>query len=153
MRLRSICTSTTSPSIISVSSLILTPILRRNACVRASVFDMDKENTSEAAIIVKGTSFPSVWAMPAKKRHLSCQLFHSRFADRVPKDDKTAIPRAIAVFPVEGGPANNIARPAILPSCTIFRIIPAALRAFACPTIPCEFARGSSRSSKPKPRI
>lgn len=59
----------------------------------------------------------------------------------------------MAVFPVEGGPANNIARPAIFPSWTILRIIPAAFRAFACPTRPCELARGSNRSSKPKPRI
>jgi hypothetical protein len=62
-------------------------------------------------------------------------------------------PKAIAVFPVDGGPAKSIARPAIFPSCTIFKIIPAAFRAFAWPTIPCEFSRGSNLSSNPSPRI
>ena len=49
---------------ISVSSFMRTPILRRRACVNASVFDMDREKTSEAAIVVKGTSEPSVCAIP-----------------------------------------------------------------------------------------
>lgn len=64
VRLRSICNSTTSPSMISDSSFILTPILLRKACVSASVFDMDNEKTSLAAIIVNGTSLPKVCAMP-----------------------------------------------------------------------------------------
>lgn len=63
------------------------------------------------------------------------------------------LPRAMAVFPVEGGPANNMARPAILLSWTILRIMPAAFLAFAWPTMPWEFARGSKRSSSPRPRM
>ncbi|KAG5458740.1 MAG: hypothetical protein BJ554DRAFT_983 [Olpidium bornovanus] len=59
----------------------------------------------------------------------------------------------MAVFPVPGGPAIRIARPAILPSLTIFRIKPAAFRAFTCPTMPCDTGRGSSASSRPSPRM
>jgi hypothetical protein len=62
-------------------------------------------------------------------------------------------PIAIAVLPVEGGPANSMARPAILPSWTILRIMPAALRALAWPTMPWAFLRGSSLSSRPSPRM
>ena len=72
----SICTSTTSPSIISVSSRILTPMLLRNAWeekwpiwnrskpnslstwVKASVLLISRENISEPAIAVKGVSVP-----------------------------------------------------------------------------------------------
>src|SRR5258706_9991958 len=50
---------------ISVSSFIRMPMLRRKACVRASVLDMESENTSLEAIMVKGTSFPRFWAMPS----------------------------------------------------------------------------------------
>ncbi len=59
----------------------------------------------------------------------------------------------MAVFPVDGGPANSMALPAILPSWIILRISPAAFRAFPCPTNPCEFSLGSSLSSRPSPRI
>lgn len=62
-------------------------------------------------------------------------------------------PIAIAVLPVEGGPAMRIALPAILDSCTIFIITPAALRALNWPTIPSAEGIGSSLSSKPKPLI
>ena len=72
--LLSISISTTSPSIISVSSFILTPIDLLKACVKASVFDISNEKISDPAIIVKGTSSP--------------------------KDLAIAI--AIAVFPVPG---------------------------------------------------
>lgn len=41
-----------------------------------------------------------------------------------------AIPMAMAVLPVEGGPAIKTARPAILPALIIFKMTPAALRAF-----------------------
>jgi len=82
---------------------------------------MDSEKTSEAAIIVKGTSGPSVCAIPQDKKKLS-----ERGNQKGPK-----LPRAMAVLPVEGGPANNMARPAILPSWTILRIMPAAFLAFA----------------------
>ncbi len=39
-------------------------------------------------------------------------------------------------LPVLGWPASSTARPAIFPSCTIFTITPAALRAVHCPTMP-----------------
>ena len=57
--LRSICISTTSPSIISLSSFIRTPIDFLNACVKASVLDISSENISDDASIVKGVSGPS----------------------------------------------------------------------------------------------
>ena len=75
MTLLSTCISTTSPSINSVSSLILTPIALRKACVKDSVFDICKlqipgqsltekltsrEKTSDAVSMTKGTSLPSV---------------------------------------------------------------------------------------------
>jgi hypothetical protein len=41
-------------------------MLRQNAWVRASVFYIEREKTSLAAIIVKGTSGPSDCAMPIK---------------------------------------------------------------------------------------
>lgn len=74
-----------------------------NACVKASVFDISSENISEDAIMVNGTSEP--------------------------KD--CAIPMAIAVFPVLGGPAIKTALPAILPSLTICSITAAAFLAFS----------------------
>ncbi len=60
----------------------------RKAWVRASVFDISKEKISLAAMMVNGVASPRVWAMAS----------------------------AIAVFPVPGGPARRMARPAILPS-------------------------------------
>lgn len=60
----SISISTTSPSIISASSLILTPIERLNAYVNASVLDISKENISEPASIVKGVFAPKLFAIP-----------------------------------------------------------------------------------------
>lgn len=53
------CISTTSPSMISVSSMILTPMLRRKACVSASVLDISSEKISEPAIVVNGVSAPN----------------------------------------------------------------------------------------------
>jgi hypothetical protein len=61
---RSIWISTTSPVMSSVSSLMRMPMDLRKAWVRASVFDISREKTSEAEIMLKGTSSPSVWAMP-----------------------------------------------------------------------------------------
>ena len=111
----SICISTTSPSMISVSSLkthrkwlhgqvpktqshittlthfILTPIDLRKACVRASVLLISREKISLPAMDVNGVSAPRACAMPI----------------------------AMAVFPVPGWPPINTARPAILPSCEI----------------------------------
>ena len=120
---RSIWISTTSPSIISVSSLIRTPIERLKACVSASVLLISSENISLPAMLVKGVSCPNACAMPI----------------------------AIAVLPVPGWPAIKRALPAILPSLIISSIKPAARRAFFWPTIPCETALGSSESSRPKP--
>mmetsp|Transcript_25214 Transcript_25214/g.43077 ORF Transcript_25214/g.43077 Transcript_25214/m.43077 type:complete len:210 (+) Transcript_25214:323-952(+) len=122
---RSISISTTSPSIISVSSLIRTPIDRRNACVSASVLFISSEKISDAAIVVNGVSAPS-----------AC-----------------AIPIAIAVLPVPGWPAIRIARPAMSPSLIMERMTPAALRAPAWPTMPCETILASSASSRPRPRM
>ena len=91
---RSISISTTSPSMISVSSLMRTPMALRNACVSASVFDISIEKISEPAIIANGVSSPSAFAMPI----------------------------AIAVLPVPGWPARRTARPAIAPSRIMERI-------------------------------
>lgn len=63
------------------------------------------------------------------------------------------IPIAMAVLPVPGWPANRMARPAIVPSLIISRITPAERRAFAWPTIPWDTWRGSSASSRPRPRM
>ena len=82
---RSISISTTSPSMISVSSLMRTPIALRNAWVSASVLDISMEKISEPAIIANGVSSPSALAMPI----------------------------AMAVLPVPGWPARSTARPAI----------------------------------------
>mmetsp|Transcript_11286 Transcript_11286/g.16685 ORF Transcript_11286/g.16685 Transcript_11286/m.16685 type:complete len:200 (+) Transcript_11286:6933-7532(+) len=121
----SICISTTSPSIISVSSFIFTPIDLLNACVNASVFDISSENISDAANMVNGVSFPN-----------SC-----------------AIAIAIAVFPVPGSPAIKIALPAICPCFIISSINPAAFLAFPCPTIPSLTFLGFNSPSNPNPLI
>mmetsp|Transcript_7922 Transcript_7922/g.21853 ORF Transcript_7922/g.21853 Transcript_7922/m.21853 type:complete len:210 (-) Transcript_7922:4-633(-) len=122
---RSISISTTSPSMTSASSRILTPIERRNAWVKASVLLISSEKISLPANIVKGVSSPNAFA----------------------------IPMAMAVFPVPGCPAMSTARPAILPSCVMERMMPAARLAAFWPTIPCETMRASSASSRPKPRM
>lgn len=110
----------------SLSSVIRTPIDFLNACVSASVLDISSEKISEDASIVNGTSGPSDCAMPI----------------------------AMAVLPVLGGPAISTDLPAILPSLTICRIIAAALRAFSWPTSPCDDGRGSRVSgSTPRPRM
>jgi len=84
----SISISRTSPSIISASSRIQTPIDFQNAWQRASVLDISRENISEPESIVNGTSSPRVFAMPI----------------------------AIAVLPVPGYPPIKTALPAIVPS-------------------------------------
>ena len=66
--------------------------------MRASVLDISREKISDAAIIAKGVSSLSAFAMPM----------------------------AMAVFPVPGCPASSTPLPAILPSLTICRITPAA---------------------------
>lgn len=124
--LLSICISTTSPSITSLSSFIRTPMLFLNAWVKASVLLISRENISLDANMVNGTSFPKLCAMPI----------------------------AMAVLPVLGGPATSIALPAILPSLTICRTTAAALRALCWPTRPCEEGLGSRVSgSTPRPRM
>ena len=49
---------------------------RRKAWVRASVLDMESEKTSEAVIIVKGTSVPSVCAIPITRKHSVYTLYY-----------------------------------------------------------------------------
>ena len=93
--------STTSPSTISLSYLILTPIDFRKACVSASVLLISSENIYEPANIVKGTSSPKLFEIAI----------------------------AIAVLPVPGCPPKSIALPAILPYLIISRSIPAAFLA------------------------
>mmetsp|Transcript_42700 Transcript_42700/g.87185 ORF Transcript_42700/g.87185 Transcript_42700/m.87185 type:complete len:202 (-) Transcript_42700:81-686(-) len=117
--------STTSPSMSSVSSMMRTPMERRNACVNASVLLISSEKISLAANMVNGVSSPSACAMPI----------------------------AMAVLPVPGCPARSTARPAILPSWIMRSTMPAALRASNWPTMPCDVLRGSSESSRPKPRM
>jgi hypothetical protein len=70
--------------------------------------DISREKISEPASMVKGTSSPRVFA----------------------------IPMAMAVLPVPGYPPIKTALPAIVPSWTIFIMIPAAFLASICPTIP-----------------
>ena len=98
----------------------------RNAWVNASVLDISSEKISDDANMVNGTSEPN-----------DC-----------------AIPIAIAVFPVLGGPAIITALPAIFPSLTICKMTAAAFLAFSCPTKPWDEALGSKvSSSTPNPRI
>lgn len=110
---------------ISVSSLMRTPIDRLKACVSASVLLISSEKISLPAMLVKGVSWPRACAMPI----------------------------AMAVLPVPGCPAMRMARPAIFPSLIISRMRPAARRAFFWPTIPCETPRASNESSSPRPRM
>mmetsp|Transcript_34488 Transcript_34488/g.88484 ORF Transcript_34488/g.88484 Transcript_34488/m.88484 type:complete len:227 (+) Transcript_34488:951-1631(+) len=121
----SISISTTSPSMISASSRMRTPMERLKACVRASVLLISREKISEPASIVKGVSSPKALAMPM----------------------------AMAVLPVPGWPAMSTARPAIFSSWIIARMTPAARLAAFWPTMPCETMRASSASSRPRPRM
>jgi len=65
---RSTSTSTTSPSITLLSSLMRTPIALRNACVRASVFPISMLKISLAPIAANGVSSPNAFAMPCAAR-------------------------------------------------------------------------------------
>src|SRR3569833_3664881 len=49
---------------ISLSSLMRTPIDVRKACVSASVLDISSEKSSDEARVVKGTAGPRACAMP-----------------------------------------------------------------------------------------
>ncbi|PBK95857.1 hypothetical protein ARMGADRAFT_1077374 [Armillaria gallica] len=113
VKLRLVCISTASPSTSSVSSLLHIPMLRH----KAPVFDIESENTSLelAAITVEITSGPSVCTIPT-----------SHIQGKASKEGNRDAPNAIAIFPVDGGPANDIARPAIRPSCNT-SIIPPGL--------------------------
>mmetsp|Transcript_72619 Transcript_72619/g.190354 ORF Transcript_72619/g.190354 Transcript_72619/m.190354 type:complete len:203 (+) Transcript_72619:1116-1724(+) len=122
---RSISISTTSPSMISASSRMRTPMERLKACVSASVLLISREKISEPANMVKGVSSPSALAMPM----------------------------AMAVLPVPGWPAMRQARPAIFCSRIIWRMTPAARLAPFWPTMPWETMRASSASSRPRPRM
>lgn len=77
--------STTSPSQTSFVSLILNPMALRKFSIKISVFLTSDENTSDPTIGQNGTFGPSSY-------------------------DKA---KAMAVFPVPGGPANSKALPAI----------------------------------------
>jgi hypothetical protein len=61
---RSIWISTTSPSMTSVSSLMLTSMALRKAWVRASVFNISSEKSSLPASMANGVSWPSDLARP-----------------------------------------------------------------------------------------
>jgi len=99
----SISIYTTSPSTISLSSFILTPIDLRKAWVNAYVLLIYSENIYEPASIVNGTSSPKLFAIAI----------------------------AIAVLPVPGCPPISTAWPAIFPYFISYKIIPAALLASA----------------------
>ncbi len=99
-----------SPSQTYLVYLILIPIDLLKFYIKTSVFLTYEENTSDATIGQKGTLGPN-----------SC-----------------AIAKAMAVFPVPGGPANNKALPAIFLDRIKSTITPAAYRASTWPTIPWE---------------
>ena len=83
--LSSVFNSEIYPSQTSLVSLIFKPIDLLKFSIKTYVFLTSEENTSEATIGQKGTLGPSYWA----------------------------IAKAIAVFPVPGGPAKRRALPAI----------------------------------------
>ena len=83
--LSSVFNSEIYPSQTSLVSLIFRPIDLLKFSIKTYVFLTSEENTSEATIGQKGTLGPSYWA----------------------------IAKAIAVFPVPGGPAKRRALPAI----------------------------------------
>ena len=89
-------------------SLIFRPIDLRKCSINTSVFLTYEEKTSEATIGQNGTLGPSYWAMA----------------------------RAMAVFPVPGGPAKRRARPAIFLDLMRSTATPAAYLARIWPTIP-----------------
>lgn len=78
--------------------------------IKTSVFLTSDEKTSDATIGQKGTFGPNYWA----------------------------IAKAMAVFPVPGGPASNRALPAIFLALMRSTATPAASLAKTCPTIPWE---------------
>ena len=115
--------SVTSPSQTSLFSFILKPIARRKFSIKISVFFTSDEYTSEPTIKQKGTFGPSSWETP----------------------------RAIAVFPVPGGPAKSKAFPAIFFDFINSTTIPQAWRASIWPTRPQAISIGFPSLSKPRP--
>ena len=110
--LSSVLSSVIYPSQTSLVYLILIPIDLLKFSINTSVFLTSDEKTSEATMGQKGTLGPNYWA--------------------------TA--RAMAVFPVPGGPARRRALPAIFLDLMRSTTTPAAYLARACPTIPCEIS-------------
>lgn len=115
--LSSVFNSEIYPSHTSLVSLIFNPIDLLKFSIKTSVFLTSEENTSEATIGQKGTLGPSYWA--------------------------TA--KAMAVFPVPGGPAKRRALPAIFFDLIKSTVTPAAYikwiytsLAITWPTIPWE---------------
>lgn len=112
-----------SPSHTSLVSFIFIPIDLRKFYISTSVFFTYEENTSDATIGQKGTFGPSYWA--------------------------TA--RAMAVFPVPGGPASSKALPAIFFDLMRSTTTPAAYLAKTCPTMPWEISLAYPSSLSPSP--
>jgi hypothetical protein len=106
-------------------SFILIPIDLLKFYIRTSVFFTSDENTSDATIGQKGTLGPNYCAMA----------------------------KAIAVFPVPGGPAKSKARPAIFLDLIKSTVTPAAYLAKICPTIPCKTSVAYPSSFNPSPLI
>ena len=102
---------------------IFKPIERRKFYIRTYVFFTYDEKTYEATIGQNGTFGPSYWA----------------------------IARAIAVFPVPGGPASNKALPAIFLDLIRSTATPAAYLAKICPTIPCAISDAYPSYLSPSP--
>ena len=93
--------------------------------IKTSVFLTSDENTSEATIGQKGTLGPSYWA----------------------------IAKAMAVFPVPGGPAKSKALPAIFLDLIKSTATPAAYLARTCPTMPWAIYEAYPSSLRPSPLI
>jgi len=123
--LSSVFSSVISPSQTSLVYLILIPIDLLKCSIRTSVFLTSEENTSEATIGQNGTLGPNYWAMA----------------------------RAMAVFPVPGGPARSKALPAIFLDLMRSTTTPAASLASACPTMPCAISFAYPSSLSPSPLI
>lgn len=126
----SVFNSEISPSQTYFVYFIFKPIERLKFYIKTSVFLTSDENTSEPTIGQNGTLGPN-----------SC-----------------AIARAIAVFPVPGGPANNKARPAIFLALIKSTATPAAyitlIYYFSCNSLPDQSLRNLIRIPiifQPKP--
>ncbi len=119
----SVFNSVISPSQTYFVSFILRPIDLRKCSIKTSVFLTYEEKTSDATIGQKGTFGPSSWA--------------------------TA--KAMAVFPVPGGPARSKARPAIFLDLIRSTVTPAAYLARIWPTIPWAISDAYPSYLRPSP--